>query len=107
MRVIEHPILGTQKGVNFVEILVDGEPMQAIEGEPIAAAILASGRLQLRYTNKLHKPRGVFCGIGRCTDCVMIVDGQPNVRTCVTPVKAGMIIESQGKCKKGTSACKK
>ena len=40
-------------------------------------------------------PRGIFCGIGRCTDCVMTVDGQPNVRTCVTPVRAGMKVETQ------------
>lgn len=43
-----------------------------------------------RYTKKEHKLRGIFCAIGRCTDCVMIVDGKPNVRTCVTPLVEGM-----------------
>ena len=107
MRIAEHPILGSQTDASIVEIIVDGVPINAVEGEPIAAAIVASGRLKLRYTTKRHEPRGVFCGIGRCTDCVMIVDGQPNVRTCVTPVKAGMIVESQGTKDKGAGTCRK
>ena len=48
-------------------------------------ALLAAGRRTFRRTTQRNEPRGVFCALGRCTDCVMIVDGQPNVRTCVTP----------------------
>ena len=44
---------------------------------------------------KEHKPRGIFCAIGRCTDCVMVVDGVPNVRTCITPLKEGMDVRTQ------------
>lgn len=69
--------------------------VEAIEGEPIAAALLAAGKMVFRYTHKLREARGVFCAIGRCTDCMMIVDGTPNVRTCVTPAKDGMRIETQ------------
>ena len=50
-----------------------------------------------RYTLKKHEARGAFCGIGQCTDCVMIVNGQRNVRTCITPVAEGMVIETQNK----------
>ncbi len=96
MRVIHHPILGPLDEKPPVYIEVDGETIPAREGEPIAAAIIAAGRLKLRHTRKTREPRGVFCGIGRCTDCVMTVDGQANVRTCVTPVKAGMKITTQG-----------
>jgi predicted molibdopterin-dependent oxidoreductase YjgC len=106
MRILEHPILGTLEKTKQVEIEVDGQPILAWEGEPIAAAILASGRRVFRYTQRLEQPRGVFCAIGRCTDCVMTVDGMPNVRTCVMPVKAGMKIETQvglGKWGGGTS----
>jgi aerobic-type carbon monoxide dehydrogenase small subunit (CoxS/CutS family) len=78
-----------------VEIEVDGEIIPSLEGEPIAAAILASGKQIFRYTNKRKTGRGVFCGIGRCTDCMMIVNGVPNVRTCITPVESGMKIETQ------------
>lgn len=95
MRVVEHPILGALTKAKPVEIEVDGEKIQAIEGEPIASALLAAGKSVFRYTRKRHEPRGVFCAIGRCTDCMMTVDGIPNVRTCVTPVKAGMKIQTQ------------
>ena len=95
MRVRNHPILGEAKEGNPVQIFVDGTPIFAQEGEMIAAALLANGIIINRYTQKRHEPRGVFCGIGKCTDCVMTVDGMPNVRTCITPVKAGMRIETQ------------
>ncbi|MFZ5754732.1 MAG: (2Fe-2S)-binding protein [Bacillota bacterium] len=75
--------------------MVDGKKIPAKEGEPIAAALLAAGIRKFRVTPKDGNPRGIFCGIGRCTDCIMTVDGQPNVRTCVTPVRNGMVIESQ------------
>ena len=47
------------------------------------------------FGSKEHKPRGIFCAIGRCTDCVMVVDGVPNVRTCITPLVAGMDVRTQ------------
>ena len=78
-----------------VEIVVDGLPVTAFEGESVAAALLASGRHRLRTTARLRESRGMYCGIGVCFDCVMTVDGIPNVRTCQTPVRAGMRIESQ------------
>jgi predicted molibdopterin-dependent oxidoreductase YjgC len=95
MRINDHPILGRDARVCNVRIYVNGKPLRAIEGEPIAAALLAAGIRQFRKTPKYGTPRGLFCAIGRCTDCIMTVDGKPNVRTCVTPVKDGMIIETQ------------
>lgn len=94
-RVEHHIILGEAPARKKVTVFVDGEPLEAYEGEMIAAALWASGRKTLRYTKKDNKPRGIYCGIGRCTDCVMIVDGVPNVRTCVTPVREGMVIRTQ------------
>lgn len=95
MRVKDHPILGKAEKKNIVTLLVDGEAIKALEGEPIAAALLAADRRVFRYTAKHNEPRGVFCALGRCTDCVMVVDGRPNVRTCVTPARDGMVIETQ------------
>jgi len=77
-----------------VTIYLDGRTLTAEEGEPIAAALWAHGVRVLRRTRKSGEPRGVFCALGRCTDCVMTVDGQPNVRTCVTAVRDGMRIET-------------
>lgn len=95
MRVEQHPILGDLLRGKRVTINVDGEPITAMEGEMIAAALLATGRTVFRHTQKRHEGRGIYCAIGRCTDCMMTVDGVPNVRTCVTPVRDGMRIETQ------------
>ena len=95
MRVLDHPILGEAKLGRKITIEVDGQPVPAFEGEPIAAALLAAGYKVFRYTVKKGEPRGVFCAIGRCTDCVMTVDGRPNVRTCITPAVDGMKVQTQ------------
>ena len=95
MRIEDHPILGKAEWGRKITLMVDGEPLEAYEGEPIATALMAAVRRVFRYTTKGNEPRGVFCALGRCTDCVMIVDGQPNVRTCVTLAREGMVIETQ------------
>lgn len=95
MRVLDHPILGKLERKRIVKIIIDGKGLQAFEGEPIIGALLANGIRVCRKTKKRNEPRFLFCGIGRCTDCVMIVDGIPNIRTCVTPVREGMRIKTQ------------
>jgi predicted molibdopterin-dependent oxidoreductase YjgC len=95
MRIEDHPILGKVERGRKITLKVDGEPVMAFEGETIAAALIASGRQVFHYTSKRKEPRGVFCALGRCTDCVMVVDGQPNVRTCVTLARDGMAIRTQ------------
>ncbi len=94
-RIAEHPILGVQEKGAEVSFRFNGKEVHGYEGEPIAAALKALGLMVHRYTKKEHKPRGIFCAIGRCTDCVMVVDGVPNVRTCITPLKAGMDVRTQ------------
>lgn len=94
-RMNEHPILGSFKKGKKVTFTYDGKKLQGFEGEPIAAALKAAGVMIHRYTKKQHKPRGIFCAIGRCTDCVMIVNGEPNIRTCVTPLQEGMTVQTQ------------
>ena len=87
-RIDEHPILGALEKGQIVKFTFDGKEIEGYEGEPIAAALKAADVMVHRYTQKEQKPRGIFCAIGSCTDCVMIVDGVPNVRTCITPLKA-------------------
>ena len=95
MRIVEHPILGKPEEKKVIEFNFDGKTLTGLLGEPIAMALEASGVMIHRYTKKYHKPRGVFCAIGRCTDCVMVVNGKPNVRTCITPLEEGMIVKTQ------------
>ena len=94
-RVLDHPILGRSPEARIVHFTFDGQSLAAIEGEPILAALAAHGVRCCRSTAHRGEPRWFYCGIGRCTDCVMIVDGIPNVRTCVTPVAEGMRVETQ------------
>jgi predicted molibdopterin-dependent oxidoreductase YjgC len=95
MRVMTHPILGPLDETPRVTITVDGNAIPAVEGEPIASALIAAGIMTFRRTRGTQEPRGYFCGIGLCSDCMMVVDGVPNVRTCVTPVRDGMVIATQ------------
>lgn len=94
-RIVDHPILGAPSKGSRVLFTYDGVEMEGYEGEPIAMALKAAGIEVHRFTAKRHEPRGIFCAIGRCTDCVMVVDGKPNVRTCMTPLVAGMDVRTQ------------
>ena len=93
-RLWEHPILEFERGAE-VEFLFEGRPVKAYEGESVAAALVASGVTTLAWSYKRSRPRGFFCGIGKCSSCLMTVDGVPNVRTCITPVRSGMNVERQ------------
>ena len=93
-RVAEHAILGAEKQTDFVEIFFEGRALKAKKDEPVMAALVAAGVTVFRHTVK-GSPRRMFCGIGRCTDCIMIVDGIPGVRTCITRVREGMTVERQ------------
>lgn len=94
-RITNHPILGETPERKLVKFTYDGKTLEGYEGEPIASALRVAGVMAHRYTAKKHEPRGVFCAIGRCTDCVMVVNGKPNVRTCITPLAEGMTVETQ------------
>jgi aerobic-type carbon monoxide dehydrogenase small subunit (CoxS/CutS family) len=58
-------------------------------------ALHANGVKVYRNTPEMRRPRGFFCAIGKCSSCFMLVDGVPNVRTCVTPLNKGMRVETQ------------
>ncbi len=94
MRIDEHPVLEFERG-RRVAFTLDGEILEGYEGEPIAAALHDNGVQVLRYSIKRRRPRGFFCAVGNCSSCLMVVDGHPNVRVCVTPLRAGMRIERQ------------
>lgn len=74
---------------------VDGQPVVAYEGESVAAVLLAQGIRTFRHTAGTGQGRGLFCGMGICYDCLVTVDGVPNVRACMTPVAPGMAIETK------------
>lgn len=73
---------------------VNSRPVKAFEGETIAAVLLAEGIRVFRHAARTQEPRGIFCGMGICYDCLVTVDGVSNVRACVTHVAEGMVIET-------------
>ncbi len=87
------PRLGPDAGP-IVAITVDGRPLEARAGDTVAAALVAAGRLGFRTTPRGRAPRGVFCGMGICFDCVVTVNGISGVRACVTPVAEGMRVDT-------------
>lgn len=82
---------GVRRGA-AVTVTVDGEPVQAHLGETIAAALLAHAGSPALRTTLGGSPRGLYCGMGVCFECLVIVDGVPNTRACVTWVRNGMEI---------------
>jgi sarcosine oxidase subunit alpha len=93
-RIYEHPILKFERG-REITFYFDGNPMKAFENESLLAALYADGIRVFSKSIKYHRPRGFFCAIGRCSSCLMEVDGVPNVRTCITKVKDGMHVKRQ------------
>ncbi|WP_163970877.1 (2Fe-2S)-binding protein [Oceanobacillus halotolerans] len=95
MRIADHPILGKQRK-REVTITFNGTSYTALEGESIAAALLANNIRTLRYSEIAKSPRALYCGIGHCFECRVTVDGVRSKRACITTVKDGMFISSQG-----------
>jgi len=77
------------------EIVVDGEPLSFVEGQTVAAALVAAGRVAWRTTRVGRRPRGVFCGIGVCFDCLVTLDGARGQRACLVPARPGMTVTTE------------
>lgn len=80
-----------------IKLIVDGQEIKAYTGETVLAALIASGYKILKTNPVSHEPRGAFCGMGICFECTMTIDGIPNTRACMTEVREGMIVETDGK----------
>jgi hypothetical protein len=78
-----------------VEIRFDGRSYQGVLGQSIAGILLANDVLDWRSTSARQSPRGLFCGIGVCFDCVVTVDGIPDVRACQRRARGGENVERQ------------
>lgn len=80
---------------NSFTIIVDGDPVTVRDGQSIAAALLAGGRLSWRSTARGGRPRGVFCGIGVCFDCLVTVNDVSDVRACLRRARDGDVVVGQ------------
>lgn len=79
----------------LVSYTFDGVALTAISGQSIAATMISHEKRITRSTRFNQSRRGIFCGIGSCFDCLVVVNGTPNQRACITEVRDGMKIETQ------------
>jgi sarcosine oxidase, subunit alpha len=78
-----------------VTFTFEGRTIPAVEGQSIAAALYAAGVRVFSRSFKYHRPRGLFCVSGDCPNCLMQVDGRPNVRTCTERARQGQVVRGQ------------
>jgi len=78
-----------------VNVAVDGITISARPGQTVAAALIAAGRTSWRETRRDGRPRGLFCGIGVCFDCLVVVNGVPDVRACQRLLADGDDVRTQ------------
>lgn len=78
-----------------VILTLNGRSIACREGDSVAAALFAAGENDCRDTPVTGVPRGPFCMMGVCYDCLVTIDGRPNQQACMTPVRTGMTVERQ------------
>jgi predicted molibdopterin-dependent oxidoreductase YjgC len=77
------------------EVTFDGRPLPARAGQTVAAVLLGNGVRSWRTTRHTGRPRGLFCGIGVCFDCLVTLNGTPNVRACLTVARPRDVVRTQ------------
>ncbi len=77
-----------------ISLRVDGQDIEAFEGESVASALLSAGIMTLRLSHARETPRGLYCGMGVCYECLVTIDGLHAQRACVIPAVGGMVIET-------------
>jgi len=91
LRIAIHPVTGGigeyQRKIN---IFVDHQPLEVLEGETLVAALWANGLIAVGQNSGADFPRGMYCGIGHCYECRVTVDGIEDIRSCLIPVREGM-----------------
>ncbi len=82
-------VAAIERGQAF-SITVNGQTVTAYPGESIATVLAAAGFRAFRQTDANNSPRGIFCGMGICFDCLVTIDGLPNQRACMTQAREGI-----------------
>lgn len=94
MRIKDHPILEF-KDQEKIHFTYNGKLVEGQKGDTIASALHNLGVRKLSHSIEHKRARGFYCAIGNCASCNMIVNGMPNVRTCVTLLEEGMNVKTQ------------
>lgn len=83
-----------------IEVTLNGNKIKAFEGETVATMMMAENMVAMRTTTE-GQPRGIYCGMGVCFDCLVVVNDVANTRACMTWLKPGMNVETQAGLKAG------
>lgn len=78
-----------------ISITFDDVALPACTGESVAAALIRANTAAFRLTSKAAAPRGYYCGMGVCFECLVEVDGVGGLRACRTTVRAGMNVRTE------------
>ena len=96
LRIRNHPVIDFKKR-NKIPFFFNNKMVFGEEGDTIASALHANGIKVLSHSLKYNRPRGFFCGIGKCSSCFMTVDDIPNIRTCIIPLTKNVNVVAQDK----------
>ncbi len=92
-RIQDHPILKFRRG-RRVKFYFNGKKMVGYSNETVAAALIANGVKVFRYSKKRKRKRGLFCAIGKCSSCLVEINGVPNQMACLRKVEEGMVVKA-------------
>lgn len=82
------------KRTQNITFRVNGKMLSAFKGETVLAALIVNGYQSLGRSVNYHEPRGALCGMGVCQECLVTVNGSPNIRSCMVEVEDGMEVET-------------
>lgn len=87
---------GKETEKTWILIHINGQPIKAEIGVSLSTVLWTAGIRTLRHTDQSISPRGIFCGMGVCFDCLVMVNGKPKQRACLTIVEPGMQVRTEG-----------
>jgi predicted molibdopterin-dependent oxidoreductase YjgC len=85
--------IGSIKRKDKVTLTVNGKKIPAYKGETLLASLIAAGYKTLKQSPLKDEPRGALCGMGVCYECIVTINGEPNIRSCMTEVEDNMKVE--------------
>src|SRR5690625_1904694 len=93
-RILDHPVLSKLDDETAVNFTLDNKTFEGCQGDTIGSALMANGVRKLRVQESADTPRGIYCNIGHCFECRVIVNEKTGIRACMTLIEDQMVVES-------------
>lgn len=77
-----------------IEVTIDGRPFLGRPGDTVAAVLMEAGQVACRTSAVSCEPRGPYCLMGVCFECLVAIDGIANRQACLVPIESGMQVET-------------